>query len=137
MYKKSHKKYFKNLTNNQSHLKYGSYGFKVLSQIYLESNDLSFINNFIEKELKKRNTNYLKWNLISTNINLTKLSPESRMGKGKGNLRLKGKFIPSGSIIYEFENIKHFQIEKLLKHTKKIIKGTNITLVTRKYVKHI
>ena len=137
MYKKSHKKYFKNPTVIQSHLKYGKYGFKALSQIYLESNDLSFINAFIEKELKKINTNYLKWNLISPNINLTKLSPESRMGKGKGNVRLKGKFLRSGSIIYEFENIKYFQIEKIFKRTKKIIKGTNISLVTRKNIKYI
>ena len=137
MHKKSHKKYFKNPTIIQSHLKYGTYGFKVLSQIYLESNYLIFINSFIEKELKKINTNYLKWNLISPNINLTKLSPESRMGKGKGNIRLKGKFIRSGSIIYEFENIHYFQVEKILNRTKKIIKGTNISLVTRKNIKCI
>lgn len=137
MYKKSHKKYYKNFTFTKNYLKYGSYGFKVLSQLYLESNELNFINNFVETKLKKINPNFIKWNLIFLNTNLTKLSPESRMGKGKGTSRLRGTFIQSGSIIYEFENLKIFQVEKLLKFTRKKLKGTKIMLVARKNCKFI
>ena len=136
MYKKSHKKYFKNPSINENYLKYGSYGFKVVSQIYLELEELNSIDNYLDKQLKKININPIKWNLISLNLNLTKLNIESRMGKGKGNLRSKGKFIKSGSIIYEFENLKMFQLEKLLISLKRKFKGTNLIIVSRRVFKH-
>ena len=68
---------------------------------------------------------------LQLNRTLTKLSLESRMGKGKGPIYTKVLFLEKGSIIYEFENLKFQQIKEIYEFFKKYM-SVKVVLVRKK-----
>lgn len=135
MIKKSHKKYSKFLTRTKHTLKFGNYGLKLIYPIMLTQKQLFMLETLVWKFLKKVDifSNNLKfWNLISTNIFLTKLSLESRMGKGKGTIYTEAVFLKGGTIIFEFKNIKKSSLQELLLFLKKRMPLTKLVLVSFK-----
>lgn len=122
--KKTHKKISKNLTYSRHLLKSGYFGFKVLSDFRLTTEQYASLERFLKWNLKNL-VNYSKeckvWTFIQFNKTLTKLSLESRMGKGKGSVYTEVLFLKKGSIIYEFKNITYQQIREVFNLVKKKI----------------
>nr|AHX02448.1 ribosomal protein L16 [Plocamium cartilagineum] len=132
MNKKTHNKQSLKYTNTQHLIRYGVYGFKVSSPILLKELQIKSIEWNLIKKLKKTKTFYKFWNCITLNMNLTKLSIESRMGKGKGAIYTKGVFIKPGTIVFEFDNITLHQILYLYNYINKKL-GNKFVLVFRNY----
>nr|YP_009541988.1 ribosomal protein L16 [Neogoniolithon spectabile]AYR06658.1 ribosomal protein L16 [Neogoniolithon spectabile] len=130
--RKSHKSYCKSTNLNKSILKFGTYGLKTLSPICIESQDINNLSYYIDKQLKRLAVDSRKWNLINFNLNLTKLTSESRMGKGKGDIKDRATLLGAGSIILEFDNVKYLHVKKLYKLINKKFKSTKILLISRK-----
>ena len=120
--RKTHKLIPKNLTYSCHLLRFGSCGFKVLSDLQLNQEQINSMNRFLNKKIKNA-SNYSKkvkiWTFLNPNKTLTKLSLESRMGKGKGAIYTEALFIKKGSIIYEFNNLKFSQIKEIFNTIKK------------------
>lgn len=93
-------------------LKFGKFGiksknFSLILQKQLDSFYFIILKKFREIEPKKK----IKiWNCLLLNLNLTKLSPESRMGKGKGQIYSSAIFLKPGTIIFEFDNIDYYKM---------------------------
>lgn len=131
--KKSHNKY--PITNSflRHTLRFGNSGFKSLSSSRLTENQLNCLKKLIKKKLDEltiSNKFYKVWCLASVNKTLTKLSLESRMGKGKGDIVDQFVFIKSGTILFEFLNVNELQLQLL---TNFIIKKSSlkITLIKK------
>nr|AHX02543.1 ribosomal protein L16 [Sebdenia flabellata] len=105
--KKTHNNY--SLRNNQpnSLLKFGRYGIKVISFGRISEKQLKSIEWILLQKMRVVTSRKpIKfWNLVKLNLNLTKLSLESRMGKGKGNIYTKAMFLKPGIILFEFDKI--------------------------------
>nr|WCH57704.1 ribosomal protein L16 [Hypnea musciformis] len=104
--------YKKNQSNNI--LRKGSYGLKSLSFGRLTKSQLYFLKDVVIKSSRKI-TNSKKsikiWTKIILNFNLTKLSSEARMGKGKGSIYTQASFVKPGAIIFEFELFSYAQAQ--------------------------
>nr|YP_011017775.1 ribosomal protein L16 [Pseudoceramium inkyui]WQF69621.1 ribosomal protein L16 [Pseudoceramium inkyui] len=129
---KQHNNYAKHLLQKRHTLNFGMYGFKVITFTRISESRLNSINWLIKNKLKtfKTNKNYKIWFLVFPNLQLTKLSLESRMGKGKGPVNSYASFIKSGTILCEFENLSKQSVWKLFKYLKKKFPG-NLRLVSR------
>lgn len=106
---KKHTKYsLKKITSNYL-LQFGIFGLKIKTFQRLTKNDLITIEWFLKKKIKQvALKNKIKfWNLMVLNTNLTKLSPESRMGKGKGAIFTQALFLRPGVILFEFDNLSY------------------------------
>nr|YP_009445902.1 ribosomal protein L16 [Betaphycus gelatinus]ATX68843.1 ribosomal protein L16 [Betaphycus gelatinus] len=103
-------------------LKYGNQGIKVSSFGRLTNVQINSLNRCVLKIIRKfKNKKSIKlWNLVLLNFNLTKLSSESRMGKGKGAVFSKAVFIRPGNIIFEFEGVSLQQTLLILSSLKKL-----------------
>nr|YP_009138125.1 ribosomal protein L16 [Calliarthron tuberculosum]AKG26257.1 ribosomal protein L16 [Calliarthron tuberculosum] len=134
MIKKSHKNHIKTLTKTRHILRFGEYGFKIMSSVTFTKEQIESLNRNLLKKLKIvsiNSKNYKFWTLLKTNKTLTKLSLESRMGKGKGSIYTEAVFLQAGSIIYEFMNLKNHQILELFAFFKKQIPRTEIRLINQ------
>nr|YP_009114085.1 ribosomal protein L16 [Palmaria palmata]AHB62148.1 ribosomal protein L16 [Palmaria palmata] len=115
--KKLHNKY-KTCSNYNSHiLKFGVYGFKACKSSVLTETNIDLLQRSISGFLKKiskgsKTTKY--WNRLQVNSTTTSLSPESRMGKGKGAILHKILYVKQGQIIFEFSSISLPQISMIL-----------------------
>ena len=58
---------------------------------------------------------------INYNQTLTKLNPESRMGKGKGLFFTKTAFIKPGMILFETDKLTNNVKKKIFNNLKKFI----------------
>lgn len=116
MNKKYHNKY-KKITSYQRHvLKFGSFGIKSCTAgrlIEARTNTLLRLINRNLKILSKNSSSVKFWNLTFMNSTLTALSPESRMGKGKGAIYTKSCYVKPGQILFEFSGISSNQIKLL------------------------
>lgn len=133
--KKSHKIYLKASSYTRHILRFGTYGFKIMSTVVLTTEQIQSFNRILLKRTRNKTTSSKTckfWSLIQTNKALTKLSLESRMGKGKGSIYTEAVFLRSGSIIYEFKNYKKHQIIDLFNVFKKQIPRTKLKLVHKK-----
>lgn len=132
--RKTHKLILKNLTYSCHLLKFGSCGLKVLSNLQLTQEQISSMNRFLNQKIKNL-SNFSKkvkiWTFLRPNKTLTKLSLESRMGKGKGAIYTEVLFIKKGSILYEFNNLKNSQLQEIFNKIKKQI-GVELKLVYKK-----
>lgn len=120
--KKTHKKTPKNLTYTNHLIKFGTCGLKILSDLSITKEQLTSIERFLHKKLKDLSNSSKRqkmWCFIQFNKTLSKLSLESRMGKGKGPIYTEVVFLKKGSILYEFHNIKNQQIKEIFKFIKK------------------
>lgn len=116
MSKKTYLNTTKGSTNSNHLLKFGSYGFKLLSNLRLTEEQIVALRRLLLKKLKNLEScskTYKIWELISLNKTLTKLPLESGMGKGKGSIYTKAVFLKKGFILYEFQNIKNQSITEL------------------------
>lgn len=117
--RKRHNKY-KNRLSHKLHIpRFGNYGIKAYSSSRLEELKIDSLKRFLVKILKslRRGSNVPKfWNTIQINSNNTALSPESRMGKGKGALNNKSAQIKSGQILFEFSGVSEIQANLVWKH---------------------
>ena len=132
--KKTHKKKLNRLSHSNHLLKTGFYGFKILSDLQLTEKQAMSLERILKVKLKKLSIQFQKtkvWVNIQLNKTLTKLSLESRMGKGKGSIYTKVLFIEKGSIIYEFKNIKIQQLKEIYMFFKKHI-PCKLVLVCKK-----
>nr|WCH57752.1 ribosomal protein L16 [Hypnea pseudomusciformis] len=107
----------------------GSYGLKSLSFGRLTKSQLYFLKDIIVKSSRKI-TNSKKsikiWTKIMLNFNLTKLSAEARMGKGKGSIYTQASFVKPGDIIFEFELFSYSQAQYVF---RKVSKCCNLKLM--------
>lgn len=117
--RKRHNKY-KNRLSHKLHIpRFGSYGIKAYNSSRLEESKIDLLERFLAKILKllcKGSSGLKFWNIIQINSNSTVLSPESRMGKGKGALNNKFAQIKSGQILFEFSGVSKTQANFVLKH---------------------
>lgn len=113
-YTKTHNKYKIKGKKRFNFLTLGSFGLKTIScgRITLEkweSTQWTLRKKFKIRLSPKQNK---IWNLIELNNSLTKLNLESRMGKGKGLVYTKSKFVREGSLLFEFDSFpQQFQKE--------------------------
>ncbi len=120
--KKSYVKYSLNLTQSKHIIRFGKFAIKSLSFGRLNTIQIISIERFLIQKLKSITSNgryYKMWNLMFFNLNLTKLSPESRMGKGKGFIYTKAIFLSPGSILFEFSGLTDYQMLETLKFIEK------------------
>lgn len=110
--KKRHNNHKKYLNYNSHILRFGSYGIKALGFGRLEETTIKALERFLLKNLKiisKSSVIFKVWSIVQLNSNNTALSPESRMGKGKGSLVGKFAFIKPGQLLFEFSGISETQ----------------------------
>lgn len=82
------------------------------------------------KSFSHHSKNYKVWLTIQPNKTLTKLSLESRMGKGKGPIYTEVLFLKKGSIIYEFKNLTFQQTKEFFNFVKNQI-SVKLSLVSK------
>nr|AVK39554.1 ribosomal protein L16 [Paralemanea sp.] len=108
MNKKCHNNY-KTSTNCRRHiLNFGLCGIKSVTAGRLTELHMNNLLRLINKSLKQhsKNLNSIKfWNLVHMNSTLTALSPESRMGKGKGSIYTRSCYVKPGQLLFEFSGI--------------------------------
>lgn len=114
---KTHNKYCKHLFQSKHLIKFGRYALKSFCYKQLTKNQIFLIHKQLKFLFKDKKIKF--WNLLNFNKNLTKLSLESRMGKGKGLIYQSAVFIQPGIIIIEFDG---FQKNKILEFKKFIQK---------------
>ena len=132
--RKTHKLVVKNLTYSCHLLKFGSYGLKILSDLQLNKEQIESLNRSLYRKVKTLSSHSKKvkiWDFLQPNKTLTKLSLESRMGKGKGSIYTEVLFMKKGSIIYEFGNLRNSQIIEIFNFIKKQF-SVEIKLIYRK-----
>lgn len=103
-------------------IKFGKFAIKSTSFGRLTENQLNSLERFIIGFLKKNSNNDKSikiWNLIKFNMSLTKLSSESRMGKGKGSIYTKAVFLSPGTILFEFIGLTNQEVHKMFEFIKK------------------
>lgn len=116
MNKKYHNKYKKTINYQRHVLKFGSFGIKSNTAGRLTEIGINNLLRLISKNVKilSKNSGSIKfWNLIFMNSTLTALSPESRMGKGKGSIYTKSCYVKPGQILFEFSGVSSNQIKLL------------------------
>uniref|UniRef100_A0A4D6BP39 Ribosomal protein L16 n=1 Tax=Balbiania investiens TaxID=111861 RepID=A0A4D6BP39_9FLOR len=119
--KKRHNNYNVNANYKQHTLHLGDFGIKALHSGRIPEAKLQCIVKSLNKKLKtvSKGCNPIKmWTFIFMNSTLTALSPESRMGKGKGSVYTKFSHIKIGQIVFEFSNISLNQAMLVYKHLK-------------------
>nr|AYR06678.1 ribosomal protein L16 [Rhodogorgon sp.] len=123
MIKKSHNKCLLNLTYSRHVLKFGTIGFKAISFGYLTKEQLNSVKWSLTRKSKELNVNKTPkiWYLTFLNKTLTRLSTESRMGKGKGSIYTQLLFVKPGFILFEFSNISKQQAFEIFMFVRKRI----------------
>nr|YP_009317510.1 ribosomal protein L16 [Gelidium isabelae]AOX48962.1 ribosomal protein L16 [Gelidium isabelae] len=114
VYTKTHNKYKIKGKKFFSFLTLGSFGLKTTSCGRITKEKWESIQWSLRKKFKvKLGTKQNKiWSLIELNNSLTKLNLESRMGKGKGLVYTKSKFVREGTLLFEFDSFpQQFQKE--------------------------
>lgn len=110
--KKLHSKYNSRLSYKLHILRFSNYGIKSLGFSELNESKIIFLDRFLAKNFKTfyKGLNTPKyWNRIQINSNTTSLSPESRMGKGKGSIKNKIAYVYPGQILFEFSDTSEMQ----------------------------
>lgn len=102
-------------------LRFGKFGIKSLSFTRLTKKQLDLLEWILIKKLRERTNkkSFKLWNLVNLNLNLTKLSLESRMGKGKGQIYTKAVFLKPGAILFEFDKIPYQDVKEVFKFLQK------------------
>lgn len=96
------KGHLKNLNFKTKILKNGNFGLKSLDYARLTSKQLETLYISLNKKLQKTGKIYMN---LMPNIPITKKGNNSRMGKGKGNIKLWICKIQPGKILFEINYI--------------------------------
>ena len=134
--RKAHNSYSLKYNQNISFIKFGKFGIKILSFGNLTENQFNSINRSLANHLKKSIGDKKKvkvWSLVLLNSSVTKLSSESRMGKGKGNVYNKAVFLKPGTILFEFSEISKQQMNEVFNFLKKKV-TFKITLMKNQFL---
>lgn len=101
--------------NKTDVLHYGYYGIKSCQFNKLTDKNIDFLKKLLEKHISflAQKKKIKIWNKLVTNLTFTKISSESRMGKGKGPIIGKFTFVRPGQIIFELEKIPFSLIKKI------------------------
>jgi len=113
---KTHNKYKQILISSNHLLKFGTFGLKSKFYLRLPKQKNILLYALLKKKLKNIIQNHKEvkiWNCLIFNQNITKLSLESRMGKGKGSIYANTCFIKPGNILFEFKGINKEKLNKL------------------------
>lgn len=119
---KTHKLYKIKYNQNNSNLKYGQFGIKVVSFDKITQVKLNAIDRLVTNFLKNLTNNKKEikiWKPIVFNFTLTKLSSESRMGKGKGSAYTKAIFLKPGTVLFEIKGITFLQVKEVFQFIEK------------------
>nr|QJH88462.1 ribosomal protein L16 [Pterocladia lucida] len=123
MRRKTHNKYSQKGKKVFNFLQSGVFGIKALSYGVITTEKWEFIDRALQRKfklligLKKNKT----WGLIELNNSLTRLSLESRMGKGKGSIYTRSKFIKPGMLLFEFSNLPESYRDEIFEFIEKKI----------------
>lgn len=119
--KKTHNKYSLKYKQLNHTLKHGSFGIKTTSFGRLTETQFNVLYLAMLKKLRKiTNKKQIRfWKPLLFNWTLTKLSSESRMGKGKGTIYAKAVYLQPGTILFEFDDIHEHQISQLFNYISK------------------
>nr|YP_010395118.1 ribosomal protein L16 [Grateloupia elliptica]UQJ72559.1 ribosomal protein L16 [Grateloupia elliptica]UYI31676.1 ribosomal protein L16 [Grateloupia elliptica] len=133
--RKTHNKYRHKFCFSNYILRFGKFGIKVISFSRISESQLKALEWSIIRKLKElsNNNNNKTFKLLNSanlNLNLTKLSQESRMGKGKGAIYSKAVFLKPGLVLFEFDKISYQQLIEVFDFIKKKI-PTRITLIKK------
>lgn len=131
--KKTHNKYDLKLKHSNHVLKFGKFGIKAISFGRLTEAQLNSMGYLLIKTFKSLNLNKKSiktWNLVCLNMSLTKLSSESRMGKGKGSVYTKAAFLKPGTILLEFDGTTSQQSLLVFRKLNKSV-NLKLALVTK------
>lgn len=98
---------FHQFSYKNSVLRFGYYGIKSSEFKGLRKNQVLHLEYFLKKQLRLivPSKKVRIWNNIVTNLTVTKLSSESRMGKGKGKVYDYFTYIKPGQVLFEIEKI--------------------------------
>lgn len=119
--KKTHKAYPKKTCSRKNHvLQLGISGLKILTSTRLTESQIKSFEWVLKKLLKSRKNHVKLWPKFNLNLNLTKLSAESRMGKGKGSIYTKAQFLKAGSIFFEFSETNKQTNKQIITYLSKI-----------------
>nr|YP_009114016.1 ribosomal protein L16 [Gelidium elegans]AGW30455.1 ribosomal protein L16 [Gelidium elegans] len=113
-YNKTHNKYKIKGKKKFNFLTLGSFGLKAISCSRITKEKWESIQWALRKKFKAKlgaKQNKI-WGLVELNNSLTKQNLESRMGKGKGLVYTKSKFVREGTLLFEFDSFpQQFQKE--------------------------
>nr|YP_009515579.1 ribosomal protein L16 [Kumanoa mahlacensis]AVK39531.1 ribosomal protein L16 [Kumanoa mahlacensis]UEQ11863.1 ribosomal protein L16 [Kumanoa mahlacensis] len=119
--RKSHNRYKKNLNYKCHILKFGCFGIKAVDFGVLTKTENISLQRLLNKEIKlvsKKFGTIKFWNLVFMNSTVTALSPESRMGKGKGSISTQFCYIKPGQFLFEFSGVSKQQMVQIYKVVK-------------------
>lgn len=119
MDKKQHNKYPRAWEYKKGTLRFGERGLKVLNSYKITEDKLLKMSKSLKKTLGS-SSSVKWWCRIHPNSTMTKLSLESRMGKGKGGIYLKYVYVKAGSVLFEFSNLTPYQISALKKSLSQV-----------------
>lgn len=117
----------KNNVNQTTHiLKRGHFGLRSLEQIKVDVSQINSLKKTLQKELKivekKTNQGKIKlWFYMLPNSAVTKLSPETRMGKGKGPIVSYCCYIKPGQLLFEIANLPEAKTLELVSKITSLI----------------
>lgn len=106
--------------NQTSHLvKRGQFGLRSLEYKQVDIKQINSLKKTIQKEIKliekKAVAGKIKvWFYMSPNRAVTKLSPETRMGKGKGPIVSQCCYVKPGQVLFELSNLSKSKIPTLI-----------------------
>lgn len=100
----------KNINQTRHLVKRGTLGLRSLEYKQVDIKQITNIKRLIQKEIKtfekKSNLGNIKvWFYMSPKSNITKFSPETRMGKGKGPIVSQCCYIRPGQLLFELANL--------------------------------
>lgn len=131
--KKTHNLYSLKLKQSNHILRFGQFGIKIMSFTRITTEQVKALERSFSqviKKITKKKHSIKVWNLITLNNCLTKLSSESRMGKGKGAIYTKSTFLKPGTILFEFDGISYQQMLYIFTFVKNKI-SFKISLITK------
>lgn len=110
-YKSKHKlrkfSHSSNLRNNLHVMSYGQIGLLLTQPLRLSSRNIFRIRIFLNKSAKRSDDTRRKmWLNTFPHWPLTRKPIGSRMGKGTGKLKTWLSYLPSGTILFEFKNLR-------------------------------
>nr|YP_011017037.1 ribosomal protein L16 [Pterocladiella capillacea]WQB61715.1 ribosomal protein L16 [Pterocladiella capillacea] len=112
--KKTHNKYKLKGSNKFQFIRSGRFGIKTISAGRVVKEKWILVERALQRKFKlllghKRSKIFSS---LEFNNSLTKLSLESRMGKGKGIVYAKSKFLKPGTLLFEFTRLpKQYESE--------------------------
>lgn len=131
--KKTHNSYAIRYNQPNPILRFGQFGIKIMVFKRLTLNQVNSIERsflqIVKKVVNGKKSNKI-WNLLTLNLKLTKLSSESRMGKGKGAVYTKAVFLKPGTILFEFDGVSNQQMLEIFHFVRKKL-SFKILLVER------